>query len=374
MALRDQIETLSKVHIREGVLSVYVGLDPAISYRRGHEIAAAKSALRGLERTLAGARERSNFERERERVLDFLEHERTEESRSIAMFSSQAAGLWTIPLNVRVPTQAFFGTRPRLLPLAQVADEYERYCAVFVGKEDSKLFVISMGEVEKERAISNEVPGRHDQGGWSQARYQRHHEFHVFEHLKRTLAALNDYLVSRPFQRLIVAGPEEVTAEFIGLLPLSLRGRLIAAVPCPPTASREEVVAALAPAIQDFERSQEEALLSKISELADGGGHAVLGIEATLGAVGDGRVHELAVADGVSSTGRECLNCGHLDTESIDSCPRCGASLSSLDAVDDIIERATEKVCAQGGRVEVVFGDARERLIARGGMGALLRF
>ena len=165
-----------------------------------------------------------------------------------------------------------------------------------------------------------------------------------------------------------------MTTQFVDILPTPLRDRLIAAVSCRPTASRDDVIGAVAPAIKDFERSQEEALLSKISELADAGGRAVLGMDATLAAVADGRVHELAVADGVSTSGRECLTCGHLDAGSIDACPSCGASLASLDHVDDIIERAAEKVYAQRGRVEVMFGDARESLIARGGLGALLRF
>jgi peptide chain release factor subunit 1 len=374
MTLTDEIERLSKVHSTGGVLSLYVAVDPTIAYRRDHQVAAAKSALRGLEKTLADEK-RSSFERERDRVVEFLKDERTEESRSVAIFSSQPAGLWrTIPLNVRMESQAFFGPRPRILPLAQLADEYERYCAVFVSKEESKLFVISMGDVEEERTISDDVPGRHDQGGWSQARYQRHREFHVLEHLKRALAALEDYYGASPFQRLIVAGPEEVTTQFVEILPRPMADRLIAAVPCPPTASRDEVMAAVAPAINGFERSQEEALLSTISELADAGGHAVLGMDATLAAVADGRVHELAVADGVSARGRECLTCGHIDSEIIDSCPRCSASLASLDPVDDIVERAAEKVYAQGGRVEVMFGEARESLIARGGLGALLRF
>ena len=374
MTLANEIERLSKIHSPDGVLSLYVAVDPTIAYRRDHQVATAKSALRDLAHTVAEGK-RSSFERERERALDFLEHERTEESRSIAIFSSQAAGLWeTIPLNVRVPAQASFRPRPRILPLAQAADEYERYCAVYVGKEDSRIFVISLGEVEESGAISDDVPGRHDKGGWSQSRYQRHHQFHVHEHLKRTLAALEEYCGSRPFQRLIVAGPEEVTTQFLEVLPAPMGDRLIAAVPCPPTATRDEVISAVAPAIRTFERTQEEALLSKISELADAGGHAVLGLDATLAAVADGRVHELAVADGISAVGRECLACGHLDAKRTDSCPRCGAGLASLDDVDDIIERAAEKVYAQKGRVEMVFGDAGENLIARGGLGALLRF
>jgi len=136
-------------------------------------------------------------------------------------------------------------------------------------------------------------------------------------------------------------------------------------------AGRAEVMAAVEPTIRARERREEEALLLKISELADAGGQAVLGVEATLSAIGEGRVHELAVAEGISSSGRECGNCGHLDASDIDLCPRCG---TTIDQVDDIVERATEKVYALGGRVEVMFGDARESLIARGGLGALLRY
>jgi peptide chain release factor subunit 1 len=369
-----EIERLTKVHSNEGVLSLYVAVDPTIGYRRDHEIVTAKSMLRDLEKTVAEAK-RTNLERERDRALSFLEHERTEESRSLAIFSSQPAALWeVIPLNVRVPAQASFGSRPRILPLAQAADEYERYCAVYVDKEDSRIFVITLGEIEESGAISDDVPGRHDEGGWSQSRYQRHHEFHVHEHLKRALGALEAQFSSRPFQRLIVTGPEEVTAEFVKMLPAPLRERLIGSVPCSPPAGRLEVMAAVAPAIEQFERGEEESLIARISDLADAGGHAVLGMDVTLAAVVDGRVHELAVADGIAAAGRECSACGHLDLHRIESCPRCGARLASLVDVDDIVERAAETVYLHGGRVEVVFGDAGEKLIARGGLGALLRF
>ena len=372
MSLTNEIERLSKIHSSAGILSLYVSVDPIISYRRGHELAAAKAALREVERKLKDPSRRSDFARERDNALQLLGHEWGPESRAMAIFSSQPAGLReAIPLNVRVPTQAVFGARPKITPLAQVADENERYCAVVVSKEDARLLIISMGEVEEEHAISDSVPGRHDQGGWSQARYQRHRGFHVREHLKRALDELEDHLASWPFRRLIVAGPVEVTTEFVELLPEPLKERLIGVVPCSVKAGRDEVMAALTPAIQARERSEEEALLLQISELADAGGRGVLGLEATLSAISDGRVHELAVADGISASGRECVNCGHLDANIVADCPRCKMELVQT---EDIIERATERVYAQGGRVEVMFGSARESLVARGGVGALLRY
>jgi peptide chain release factor subunit 1 len=372
MSLTNQIERLAKLQSEEGVLSLYVSVDPAISYRRDHPVAAAKAALRQLEQRLEDPGRRSGFEQERDKALAFLEDETTPESRAMAIFSSESAGLWeAIPLNVRVPTQASFDRRPRIGPLARVADEDERYCAAVVSKEDARLLTISLGEVEEERAITDVVPGRHDQGGWSQSRYQRHHDFHVQEHIKRSLAELEDQLVSWPFQRLIVAGPVEVTKEFVELLPQPLKDRLIGVVPCSMRAGQDEVMAAVAPQIEANERREEEALLLQISELADGGGRGVLGLQATLKAISEERVRELAVADGISASGSECVNCGYLESETAGTCPSCQ---SELIRTEDIIERATERVYAQGGRVEVMFGDPRESIMARGGVGALLRW
>jgi peptide chain release factor subunit 1 len=371
MNLADDIDRLSRVHSSEGVLSLYVSVDPTIAYRRGHEVAAAKSALRTVERGLDEG-QRPDFARESQSALQLLERQWTPESRTMAIFSSQSANLGeTIPLNVRVPTQARFDTRPKIAPLARVADENERYCAVVLSKEDARLMIISTGEVEEEHAISDTVPGRHEQGGWSQSRYQRHHEFHVREHLKRTLDELERELAARPFRRLIVGGPDEVTTEFAGMLPQPLKDRLIGVVPCPVNIGRDEVLAALAPAIQAHERSEEEALLLQISELADAGGRGVLGLGATLAALADGRVHELAVADGISMSGRECVDCGYLDVGEVSVCPRCNRELGPI---EDIIERAIERAYAQGARVEVMFGNAREDLMTRGGVGAFLRY
>jgi peptide chain release factor subunit 1 len=372
MSLTDQIERLGKLQSDEGVLSLYVSVDPSISYRRDHPVAAAKAALRQVEQRLEDPVLRSGFERERDKALAFLEDETTPESRAVAIFSSQSAELWeAIPLNVRVPTQASFDRRPKIGPLARVADEDERYCAAVLSKEDARLITISLGEVEEERAITDVVPGRHDQGGWSQARYQRHRDFHVQEHIKRALAELENQLASRPFHRLIVAGPVEVTTEFVELLPHPLKDRLIGVVPCSMRAGQEEVMAAVAPAIEAYERREELALLQQISELADAGGRGVLGLQATLKAISEERVRELAVADGVSASGSECVSCGYLETDSTGACPRCQ---SELIRTEDIIERATERVYAQGGRVEVMFGDPRESIMARGGVGALLRY
>src|SRR5256885_9916650 len=49
---------------------------------------------------------------------------------------------------------------------------------------------------------SDEVHGQHDQGGWSQARYQRSVEKEVHDHLKRTAEVAFRRFQRLPFDRL----------------------------------------------------------------------------------------------------------------------------------------------------------------------------
>src|SRR4029078_12158582 len=94
-------------------------------------------------------------------------------------------------------------------PLLEVLDEYERYAVAVVDKRHARLFTVFAGQIEESLKFQDFVLSHHDQGGWSQANYQRHHEAHVFRHLKRVAEYLTDLYRRRELHRLIVAEPEE---------------------------------------------------------------------------------------------------------------------------------------------------------------------
>jgi peptide subunit release factor 1 (eRF1) len=123
--------------------------------------------------------------------------------------------------------------------------------------------------------------------------------------------------------------------------------------------------------LHEHEREQERTLVSQLSDAASSEGQAVIGLSDTLAAASDGRVQTLVVADGVTTEGVECQSCGYVTAERADTCPRCGGA---VDAVPDVVERAVEKVLESNGRINMVFADAREWLVARGGLGAVLRY
>jgi len=143
-------------------------------------------------------------------------HERFERgaTRGLAVFSSSAAGRWeVIALPRPVRNQTTIGAQADILQLEALLDTYPTTCTALADFKTARLFLASLGRIEEVTEVSDDVPGRHDQGGWAQMRLQRHVDDHRRSHLKHvadTLLRLHD---RRRFDHLILAGTTEVVAE-----------------------------------------------------------------------------------------------------------------------------------------------------------------
>jgi peptide subunit release factor 1 (eRF1) len=354
----------------ELVLSAYLNLTPDRQIRRTYRAAFA-DLVKQLEPQLDEPA-RAALEREAARVRAYLESE-LPHGKGLALFSCTPRGFWqAIALPVVVAESVHLGRRPYVRPLLDVLDEYERYAVALVDKEKARLFTVYLGKIEEHDQVYDVVPGKHDQGGWSQANYQRHHEAHVYWHLKRVAAELSVLLRRRPFDRLVLAGPEEATSELQRLLPRSLRRRLVATFPAELFASQQEILERTLEIERGIEREAEERLVRELFETAAAGGPATHGVAATLEAIWLGCVHKLVVADELRLPGSECPECGRLAQDCPPTCPACGVRPMPL---ADVVERAIERTVEEAGTVEIVHGAPASRLKAEGeGLGALLRF
>jgi peptide subunit release factor 1 (eRF1) len=97
-------------------------------------------------------------------------------------------------------------------------------------------------------------------------------------------------------------------------------------------------------------------------------GDALVGLEATLTALGLARVELLLVASGYHAPGGRCPQCGRLAAASR-PCPRCGAA---TDPVDDVVAAAIAAELSEGAAVRVVGEDQRMRQLDD--IAALLRY
>jgi peptide chain release factor subunit 1 len=359
------------------VTSLYLDVDGRRHPRRADIERHSETLLR---RALSGA-ERLDREghrsvcRDVQRMRDFLREDFDRRgARGLALFSSSGAGLWhEQPLARPIRDRAAVRSSPYLLPLEAMVEGAEVVCTALVDREKARILVSRLGQIEEVSSILDEVPGQHDQGGWAQARHQRHIEDHVLRHLKHVADALLRLHQRRGFDHLVLAGPEEVVAELERDLHDYVRRTVVDRATLPIGLSLREALSHTLNVEARLERGREEETVRRLVAAARGqAGRVAVGLERTLESLHAARVETLVVSAGLAVEGVRCPSCGHLATAGA-RCPLCGAA---TEREPELVEEAVEAALRSGSRVETVPAGVggSDELEAVGGIGALLRF
>ena len=214
-----------------------------------------------------------------------------------------------------------------------------------------------------------DVPGRHDQGGWSQSRYERHIETIVDRHLREVADALDRCVraaAERPRRARRRRGDERGVRR---LLSTEVRGALLGWVAVDAHADATRLLEVAQPLLDEWRAGREQALLARWREEAARNGRAATGWEETLQAASDGRVELLLVQEGVDRSAYLCPACGRAQVQD-GSCPLDG---TTLEAVETGLDLAVHQTLTHGGTVDVI-GEEHRDLEPVGGVAALLRF
>jgi peptide chain release factor subunit 1 len=234
-----------------------------------------------------------------------------------------------------------------------------------VNRRDARIFRGSPDGLREIQQIHDDVPGQHDQGGWSQARYQRSIEKDKDDHLRDTGEALMRHFKRQPFDCLIVGGPRELVTDFEAKLHHYLRDRLGGRIEVDVEhSSPDQVLDAARPLIDELDQRREAEALERLGE------RGAMGVADVLPPLNERRVELLILDeqfDGV--TGVQCPECGWLGLEG-ESCPADGTDLIQL---DDLTEAMIELSVQQSAELLGVRHE-RAALEGRGGVAALLRF
>jgi peptide chain release factor subunit 1 len=294
-------------------------------------------------------------------------------SRGLAVVACHGLGLWQPYLLSRpVAAEITVGQSPHLRPLLELAHQQRRYCTVLVSQERARLFLIEGDEIRDHSEVFDFVPGRHDQGGWAQARLQRHHDDRVLHHLKRVAVAIFDLFQAKGFDRLLIGGTEETSGELTVQLHPYLLPRLAGRFAIEVYASREEVLGQTQRIIEDREKKTEKDAVGQLRDEAGLKQLSVCGLRPTLQALQNGQISTLVVNSDFSIPGNRCPSCQFLAVEEGENCPYCQEALQD---VADLVENVVERTLDQKGQVEFVSApETQEELAELGNIGALLRF
>jgi peptide chain release factor subunit 1 len=359
-----------------GAISFYVGLEPSVVPTAAELETRVSSLVAEGERSDEATSEdlsreareglRADFGRIRSWFSDEFVRDGTQ---GVALFACERAGVWA-PLTLPVPVTDAVVVADRFLlaPLVPLVGRVDGAIVAAVGRERGEVFELVGGRLRELADLTEEQPGQHDQGGWSQARYQRRIEELVADHLRNVADTLDRAVRSRNGVAVVIACAEELRSDVAGLLTQEAREAVAGWTQVEAHAGPVELLEAANPVLDEWRAAKEAEALERWREEAGRDGRAAAGWEATLEAASDGRVELLLFQAGASREAWQCPECGRGST-SDGECPLDGTPfLRRRDGLDV----AVHQTLAHGGTARVV--EHTRDLDPVEGIGALLRF
>jgi peptide chain release factor subunit 1 len=358
------------------VLSLFLNLDPSqfgTARARATEI---NSLLDQAERSVRDGEDLTHDQQQAlrkdvERARDFFTGADFEGAHGFALFVCGPADLFeSVKLPRPIDTRACVDDSPLIEPLAELGMR-GTWCVLLVNRQVARMLRGSPERLDELPPVRDEVHRQHDQGGWSQARYQRSVDKEVQDHLKRTADVVFRRFQRSPFQRMLLGGPEEILSDVEGRLHPYVRERIAGRVKVDVENTNPETVRkAAAPVMDDVDSAREREALDRLVEAVGAGGRGTAGLDETIEALNERRVETLLLVEGFDASGVFCPGCGWVGVQELAMCPADGGKLERR---DDVVENAIELAILQSAEVLVArhHGDELER---RGGMGAILRF
>jgi peptide chain release factor subunit 1 len=372
---RTSLRRLADVRPERGrVLSVFLNLDPTEFATPAARSTAITSVLTQAAHRVEEADGLEHDEREAlrqdiERVREALTSSNiaSNGTRAVAVFACGPADLLeVVRLQRPVDFAVVLDRSPYLEPLAADAEE-ERWCVLLVNRRNARFFISSGGTLEETDRVEDDVHSQHDQGGWSQARYQRGVEKEKDDHLVHVAEVAFNRYKHDGFDRLLVGAPDELVRELESKLHQYLRERIAGRLHVDVENSGiEDVRRAAEEAIEDWRRRREREALDRLTEGVGRGGKGAAGIAAVLQALNEARVELLLLADGFRSPGGRDPSTGMLYPGDE------GPDGQELEHCENVIEHAVEKAIEQSAKVIKV--RHHDDLGPLGGIGAVLRY
>jgi len=354
-------------------ISLYIDLDPSSTPTTPHAESKFNALLSELEKaadSYGAARDcRLALRDDLARIRTWWDDEfERDGAKGVAVFASSADGEFRVlPLAEPLGDLARIGSEFTVAPLAGQLSHDGSLVAV-LSRERGNVYRSSGGRLVEIVDESEETQGQHSQGGWSQARYQRHIEHLVQQHLKTVGQEIDKQARGGGGLQMVVVAPEELRGEIEGALSSEAREAVVGWATAEAHAGPNELLDVVRPLLDEARARQEQEALEQWQEEHGRGGRAAAGWKQTLDAASDGRVAVLLLDE--SSAGHRAWVCPQCGRASADG-GKCPLDDAKLEEAPDAAELAIHRALAGGGAIVRLgagaLGDAA-------GVGATLRY
>ncbi len=373
----DGLRELAGFRAQHGcAISLYVDLDPTVSPTardtsvRVHAMLDAAARSHGATRPDLAHEVKAGLKADFERLAQYFEEEFDRDgAHGLAVFAAGLDNVWSVlALPWKVADAARVADDFLLSPLVPLIGRGNGAIVAVVSREQGRVLALRGGRFKEVADRTEETQGRHDQGGWSQSRYQRHIGNLDLEHYKTVAEELERRFRSLGRPRIVVVAGDETRAEFADVLTSELEEAVIGWTSAEAHASDTELGEIVQPFVDDWRAKQESGAVERWREEVGKNALGASGWADTLEAASDGRIELLLYQSGVQKDAYRCPACGRAGL-SATTCPLDG---TTMDHRDDGLDLAVRLTLAYGGDLLAV--EHRRDLDPVEGIGAILRF
>jgi peptide subunit release factor 1 (eRF1) len=318
-----------------------------------------------------GSADRESYDRDAERIQSWVAENLSPSANGVAIFACAGADDFFEAVQLEAPVKEhrlYVYNQPQLYELSRITDAYQRYAAVVLDSQLSRIFVFALGGTVGEAQVQGESVNRTQAGGWSQARYQRRANNQRQQHAKDTVAALERIVKEEEIGYIVLAGDEVIIPTFREELPQHLQDKLVEDVlRLDITAPEHEVLDATLGAMIAEDRREDADQARRAIEGYRSGGLGVAGLGPTIAALIRGQVGELLISEEFELRYQEPLprNSPLIPPELAVALPE---EQETVDLADELVTRA------KSTGAEVSFIENPTYLAEVDGVAGLLRF
>jgi peptide chain release factor subunit 1 len=322
---------------------------------------------------------RESFDRDVERIEQYLRDELRPETNGVAIFACSGAGEFFEPIQTAAPIEnhrLYIYNQPHLYPLARLMDQYPRYAVLVADTNRARLFVFGRGKALSTDEIQNVKTKGTKVGGWSQMRYQRHLEQYHMQHAKEVADQLERVVREDDIQQIILAGDEVIIPKLKEQFPKAVADRIVDVLSLDINAPEHEVLAESMEAMREHDAQTDAEKVERLLNEYRAGGLAVVGSTDTLEALAMGQVEELVIAarqQNVEGDREDVAILSDAEVAEPVVAGEDGGTVANLEAdsvivADDLVTRARQT------SARITFIEDPALLEEIGGCGAFLRY
>lgn len=280
------------------VVSLYLNTEPNAHGRAQWQPFVRKAFSERLDTFPLRSPERASFERDQARIVAYLEGELAPSANGVAIFACAGEDDFWEAVQLDAPItqhRLYVYHQPHLYPLARVNNQFPRYAALVVDTNAARLFVFGLGTTLDTTRVTNRKM-RREQGGWTEARYQRRTENVHTKHAKEVVDVLERVVREEQIEHILLAGDEVIIPLLRAQMPHALAAKVIDVVRLDMTTPEHAVLQATLEVVQEQNAQDDVHKVERLLDEYRADGLAVIGVHNTLQALVNGQVDEVLIS------------------------------------------------------------------------------